>query len=1370
MSEPTPVEGPDGDIIGFECAECGTLKTSETKATAHCADSTNSINRPNGDNSTNNGSETVREHYERAEPALKAVGGLDAERAAQPLGNHDFFGWYKTAPATDPGQIESGFDQSGTVFTLAADYSELVDALDRVLYSTISYADVESVEWRPFKRGADGKEWKDGNKATPDYGDLAGFAPFADIDLEDEYKERPLPDDQQAIVERAIEAYIDEFGDLAGGRDSVFALDSVGGAYVFVSPQSTAPIAEHYAEDARAKIYEELAGRMNDWLDEARQRVNERVPGAEGLFEPDLLNNNNRLYKAPLSIHKSIDGVVHPIDTESVAYDFTPFDHVDDELVDTVEAWGEEFTDTAHGEQIGAVVSTLWDEYDETDWKTVLDAWLEDVRERERERQRERERREERQRERRKELAANMDDDEDIDDIIAHQNVTPAKQDVFDAIDMIDVRDVIREHATNDWDTSNRGHETTFDPSWRNSGSGMSCAVPNGQNRFIDNGTNNGGGPVMAYAVGNRIVTAPDQRLTGKRFWRAVDAMRADGYQIPVYIPDVEASDAGKTPYWGLVKAAVALGVCDSDDLVEREGEDGSTYRALPDDGGETYRDTLEALEAGGIDHGRDGDDYRGSGDPVAALPLAQLDALSHEERRRFARKRGMEWPTTEDARERLFQTITEVMANGDDRVVDAPTSLGKSYTIAATPWDAPQYDDATGGAPVIHLSKTTDARDEAVKTSENAGVEHFVLLGRTDACPCAAGDHDPHEVEDNDRQPITVDGTPVSEWMDHQCDEKGLPFSVAHAYARENNDQGVELPCSEDGECYSTRQWDDYREGEHKLVHATHNFAFVPGVRAWKNVVFDEEPDFGQELTTERVREAISAYLRAIDAPVTAWEQFISTSQFSGGGGDAGRVKSQLKNAIDEVPEREWFVEHPDAHILAPALARAIFHAKERGNERRAGRTPYEPPRLDAQVTDEDAWNREWVSVVLNNENDVETVRVTPDMNMARSVIGLDAHPAMPVWQINTLPHIKRRKVLEPEERRLWRRYERGLRVVQVGDATRPLASDHAAENYVSEAKLTALLDQLREEYGDGFRTAITTNAVEDSLRDLMREGGITPETMHYGEEKSRNDFAEEEVGFVNGCIDPGDGLVINLLAELDLDAEPERAEEDCDHCGGHGCNQCLGTGKARAHGRAFEGEDAETAAEILASVRENHTAQAAGRYARNPDNPRDSATVFVRTDAMPPGFADVQVPGVVWAYGDKQRALAAYLRDQTSSVSAKDAADVVGCSKRHALKTLRRWADDGVVQALPGEGAHGATLYSESGLPTAGVADFDGETTNSHVQDSNTFQFVVCEPTTAHTPAPRPAGGGDGSTPAPQGDQTTLDGLIHEDDGGGR
>jgi hypothetical protein len=774
---------------------------------------------------------------------------------------------------------------------------------------------------------------------------------------------------------------------------------------------------------------------------------------------------------------------------------------------------------------------------------------------------------------------------------------------------------------------------------------------------------------------------------------------------------------------------------------------------------------------------------------PTAALPLAQLDALNPQERRRLARRRGLDWPSTADAREQLFETIATVMREEDHRVVDAPTSLGKTHTIAATRWGA--REELTGGNPVVHLLQTRDARDEAVDVAREEGGRHFVLRARHEACPVAAGDHDPDPETDgdDDRQTITINGEPASEWLGTMCDGRGVPFSAAHRHLEAHNDQGVDLPCTADsedhvdesdgtgGECPAIRQWDELRDGDYPLVIATHNFAHVPGLRAGTNLVFDEEPDFTQDLSTSRVREAVGAYLREIDAPVRTWEAFIQLAQYEGYGDDASNEREALQHALDAEPEREWYFTEPEAHTLAPALARAIFHAEERANGRRVGKTPYEPPRLDARAHDDDGWNRTWLTVVLDESNDVQTVRSVPDLSpgLTRSVIGLDAHPALPVWQANTYPGIQRARVLDPEARQLWRRYERGLRVVQVGDATRPLASGE----YFDWNGTRAVVEHLRDTYGEDFRTAITAKSVEDELESLLDRAGVhDPGTMHYGEEKSRNDFAAERVGLVNGSIDPGDDYVLDLLAELDLDATPERSDRCCAHCGdrehapeepGDGCEECHGTGWGRKHGRGFVGDDAEAARAILASVRENHTAQAAGRYARNPDDPTSTATVFVRTDAIPPGFADVQTPGVVWTYGNKQDRVVEALREADRPLSARELANRAECTKEHVRQTLRRFEDmDGAdtIHAFENAGEYGATLYAEAGVPNAGVVDLGDGIANSPVWDLYTWGLAIRDPLLAES----------GSTSDSAGEQDNEsrvwaweDATVAGDNGGG-
>jgi hypothetical protein len=697
--------------------------------------------------------------------------------------------------------------------------------------------------------------------------------------------------------------------------------------------------------------------------------------------------------------------------------------------------------------------------------------------------------------------------------------------------------------------------------------------------------------------------------------------------------------------------------------------------------------------------------DASGRADPTAAVPLEMLASLDLDDARRFASKHDIEWATTREARERLRDEVFEVMTHGDTKVIDAPTALGKSYTVATEPWI--RRESTTGGAPVVHTHETKKARDQAAQESDDAGYDYAVLEGRSEACPVAAGEYDPlgregtvdnFDTEELPETVITIDGTPASDFFDTACEDRGLPFSVAHKYLENHKDQDVDMPCcagDDNNECPAVTQWDGLPRTESgepavDVIHCTHQFAHVPSLRNGTNLIFDERPDFREDLTHRQVRKAISAYLTVSGAPVTTFEEFVTRAL----NGDEKRNEhaqhATLRDAFGYEPDREWYLETEGAHTLAPALTRAVYYAlqpdegaddehdAQDANGRYSATVPHEPPRLDANASDESGWNRTYVSVTLDANNTIRTVRNSPSLNGARSVIGLDAHPAQTQWELNVHPDIETSAVLDPAERAMWRRFERGLLTVGVGDATRPLTSGEYFDREGSEAFFAAL----RDRFGEDFRTAITAASVESETKDILREVGVEdPDTMHYGEEKSRNDFAGEDIGALNGCIDPGDDFVLDLLAERGLDAAPETTTDDDGN-------------EVRAHGRGFVGPDADAAAELLASVREQHIAQGAGRLARDADDPEDRAIVFVRTDAAPPGFLDMQVPGVEWLATGTQTEIIDELR-QRSSATTREIADAVGCSKEHARDTLKRLVQQGIVNVHENAGGHGAHLY---------------------------------------------------------------------------
>ncbi|WP_226023657.1 hypothetical protein [Halomicrobium salinisoli] len=592
----------------------------------------------------------IREHYRRAKPVYEALATVGEYPT---IGLNDFVGWYIKRDQTDTEAIEAGFPQQGRVAQLDRDYDEICNRLDRTLYAITTYKTPGAFQrWEPcrYDEAEETTVWQD-EAPTPEYADLRAVPAWGDIDLADDIKSQrgELEADTTRLIEETLSAYVDEFAELYGTRDAVYALDSVGGAYVFGAPEATLPIVEHFGDDVDAleRIFDAFLDRSNEWLRGAEERVNERVDGAGDVIQPDWVNNKNRQYKPPLSIHADHNAVVTPLETDDVQYELCRFEAVDDETVDQAVAWAQEFTQIEHADCVESLVATLWsDEYEaHGGWQVALDAWVDAERQREQER---RQRREKALQQRRERVA-------DRDGSLERQSITPFKQDVYEAVEQVAVAEIARHYASDAYDTDPNQPRPQFDPCWRYSESGQSCFVDEQSNTFGDSKVNAGGGPAKLIALATGIISDATDDLDGEDYWAAVDELRNAGYDIPVWIPEAgsERSDGGtydQMPFWALREAAAALGVCSEDAFVDREGEAG-TYEGFPDY--ETYNETLVAIEEAGLDHGRElvvPDDGRlvqevGANETVDGDAVADVnrDQLREENRRLSAEVERLE-------------------------------------------------------------------------------------------------------------------------------------------------------------------------------------------------------------------------------------------------------------------------------------------------------------------------------------------------------------------------------------------------------------------------------------------------------------------------------------------------------------------------------------------------------------------------------------------------------------------------------------------------------------------------------------------------------------------------------------------------------
>lgn len=601
---------------------------------------------------------------------------------------------------------------------------------------------------------------------------------------------------------------------------------------------------------------------------------------------------------------------------------------------------------------------------------------------------------------------------------------------------------------------------------------------------------------------------------------------------------------------------------------------------------------------------------------------------------------------TTEQARDRLEDQLFSVLESGTNTLIEASTSLGKSYTVATTPWQ--DYPEITGGEPVIHFHATRNARDEAVRKSKRAeGVHYEVLEGRKDSCGVAAGEYDD--------QLITPDGSDPSRWFDRKCDEEKVNFSTAHAYLQRKLDG---LPCGGDGTCPAFSQWERVMGADPDVIHTTVPFARHEKLVTDANLIFDERPGYEVNFESgerDKIQQATSNLLHNLsDGHITISELMTAARN---GWGEALR---EVESLVPESPDEEWLFSKEETHRLAPKIVRAIASATEIGNERYRGRC-------------------DDVTVVFDDYGKIRLIHQQPDLQDSRCCIGLDAYPSPLRWEAN-LGELVQEKLLTEDEREYWRVHDRGLQVRKLGDSARSHSTGWQSET--EKQKAEAIIHWLLSKYGSEFQTAICASDVEDDVKRMMKKAGIeNPQLMHYGEEKSRDQFGEEPVGLLLGCIDPGDDPILDWVAFHGLDASPETKETE-------------GGGEKRMVGRGFEGPDAESATEILESIRANHLAQSAGRYARNPDDDDSGAIVYVWSSALPEELIDDSLEVSFHGVTEKKEAFLEFLREE-GKARPKEIADAVGSDKSYVIECLEDMLDQGLVTRTEGTGFQGADEY---------------------------------------------------------------------------
>jgi hypothetical protein len=199
-------------------------------------------------------------------------------------------------------------------------------------------------------------------------------------------------------------------------------------------------------------------------------------------------------------------------------------------------------------------------------------------------------------------------------DASGREEIATDIRDCYQALDRLRVKQVAEDTIVSSWNDSatTSDGKRAFYPTYGTNSSGTATYVDFNQGIYADTGDMSGyGGPVVMALIDAGKVKPGNAtpKVTGETWFEGYNRLRDTyGYDLPLYVPEKGTERAGgedyeQTPLWALTNAAVLLGVCERDELVEKEGQDGGVYQDFPD--AETFNAALDALEEENVEHGR---------------------------------------------------------------------------------------------------------------------------------------------------------------------------------------------------------------------------------------------------------------------------------------------------------------------------------------------------------------------------------------------------------------------------------------------------------------------------------------------------------------------------------------------------------------------------------------------------------------------------------------------------------------------------------------------------------------------------------------------------------------------------------------------
>jgi len=466
--------------------------------------------------------------------------------------------------------------------------------------------------------------------------------------------------------------------------------------------------------------------------------------------------------------------------------------------------------------------------------------------------------------------------------------------------------------------------------------------------------------------------------------------------------------------------------------------------------------------------------------EPVAVLPPAVKDlstATSGWDWRHTATE-GERDLSIEDARERTVAAISDAYEHGEQVLVEALPTMGKSYgAIKAAAETGEEITVLTGRGQKEQYAQFKDWAAEL-------GLSYYQLPSFTHDCPTAAGDHGEDWAEK------------VLGWY-----RRGATPQVIHKFAEDLLGRPLPCQCDDGGnhtDCPYASKW-DFDPDEYDVLIGHYAHAYKQKVTAGRVAVLDEFPGGAYETTLSGtgLQGAVSYWLDRTDAvPFDSYTDLIENRD------DESRRADTLAYLLDgelEPDERHVLDDHA-ARADAPLAVFTLLAGEDLGNG--FEKTDFEDDRTG----------------VFNRDTGEVSIRQPPALDYASGIIALDGTPTKRLWELSLGERLNHREVLQGEEKTEYVRDALNLNLVRTTEYVKPYNSaDHV---YTEED--AALLERIAEQH-DEKPGVITTSTAEEEY-DAEGVLDLVDETKHYGNVLGSNEFKEKRLGAVIGSNHYGD------------------------------------------------------------------------------------------------------------------------------------------------------------------------------------------------------------------------------------------------------